>query len=248
MKKHIIILAAAITPLAFFSCSKEKIETQTDNATPNAFAFKPVFKPVINLDSGLVGRYEFDGNLKEYTGKLADAVASIAGADNFTVDRKGNVNKAIKFNGRYGLDIFKIPLTFNTSVAAWVKYDDIPPSTNYFVKGDQGIMPDLSQDNNNYWGVVSTPATSGVPSGPMDNHWHHLVATYDGNELKFYVDGDFIGSSLNPCPLALPVGATIHYQLGYWPQVGSVWYGSMDDLRFYTRNLSDVDIRALYKQ
>jgi hypothetical protein len=249
MKKHFIIFAAAITPLAFFSCSKEKIETQqTGNSSPNEKAFRPTVKPISNLDSGLVARYEFDGNLKEQTGKLGDAVASTFGADNYTDDRKGNSYSAINFNGRYGLDIFKVPLTFNTSVAAWVKYDAISPSTNYFVKGNQGIMPDFAQDQDNYWGVVSTPATSGIPSGAMDNHWHHLVATYDGNELKFYVDGSFIGTSLNPCPLALPVGATINYQVGYWTQVGSVWYGSMDDLRFYTRDLSAADVKALYKQ
>jgi len=52
----------AITPLAFFSCSKEKIETQqTDNSSANEIAFRPVVKPVSNLDSGLVARYEFDG-------------------------------------------------------------------------------------------------------------------------------------------------------------------------------------------
>jgi hypothetical protein len=247
MKKHSIIFAVVIAPLAFFSCRKEKAETQTDNATLNEVAFKPISKPVADLDSALVARYEFDGNLKEKTGQLADAVANIAGADNYTMDRKGKANSAIKFNGRYGLDIIKIPLTFNTSVAAWVKYDAKPSPTNYFLKGDQGIMPDFAQNSDNYWGVVSTPATSGVSSGPMDNHWHHLVATYDGNELKFYVDGSFIGTSLNPCALALPVGATTHYQLGYWTQVGSVWYGSMDDLRFYTRTLSGPDVKALSK-
>jgi concanavalin A-like lectin/glucanase superfamily protein len=247
MKKHIIIFAAAITPLAFFSCQKEKVERQADNTMLGEVAYRPVSKPAAALDSALAGRYEFDGNLKEYSGKLADAVASISGADNYAVDRKGNGNNAINFSGRYGLDIVKVPLTFNTSVAVWVKYDAIAASTNYFAKGDQGIMPDFAQKIDNYWGVVSTPGTSGVPSGPIDNHWHHLVATYDGSELKFYIDGGFIGSSLNPCPLALPVGATTHYQLGYWSQVGSFWRGSMDDLRFYTRVLSGGDVKALYK-
>ena len=119
MKKHIIIFAAAIAPLAFFSCSKEKIETQQkdNSAQANEFAFKPKFKPIINLDSGLVGRYEFDGNLKEYAGKLGDAVATIFGADNYTDDRKGNQYSALKFNGRYGVDIFKVPLAANISAS-----------------------------------------------------------------------------------------------------------------------------------
>jgi len=254
MKKQMIILAAVITPLAFFSCSKEKIETQqTKNSEPTSeFAFKPVIKPSVDLKTGLSALYEFDGNLKDKTGQLGDAVANIAGADNYTVDRKGNANSAIKFNGRYGLDIFKIPLTFNSTVAVWVKYDAIAPSTNYFGKSE-GIMPDFAQDNDNYWGVVSSPATSGVPSGSMDDHWHHLVATYDGYDLKFYVDGSFIGTSPNACPLALPVGATVNYQVGYLVPPGgnipsSVWYGTMDDLRFYARILSDADIQALSKQ
>jgi hypothetical protein len=246
MKKHIIIFAAAISLLAFLSCSKETVDRQIDNTTLNELAFRPMNKPSANLDSGLVGRYEFDGNLKEYSGKLSDAIPSKVGVANYTTDRKGNGNSAIKFT-EYGLDIPKVPLTFNTSVAVWVKYDAISQPVNYFVKGDQGIMPDFSQHNDNYWGVVSTPATSGVPSGSMDNHWHYLVATYDGSELKFYVDGSFIGNSLNPCALALPVGATTHYQLGYWPFSGSVWLGCMDDLRFYTRVLTAGDVKALYK-
>jgi hypothetical protein len=93
-----------ITPLAFFSCRKEKIESQTNNATPNEFAFKPVIKPIVNLDSGLVGRFEFDGNLKEYAGKLADANPNFTGYDTYTVDRRGATNSAIKFTGRYGLE------------------------------------------------------------------------------------------------------------------------------------------------
>ena len=251
MKKHMIILAAAITPLAFFSCSKEKIETQTDNATPNEFAFKPVFKPVINLDSGLVGRYEFNGNLKEYAGKLADAVPNFSGYDTYTVDRRGDISSAIKFTGRYGLDISKIPLASTMSVSVWVKYDNTVQSTNYFLS-NFWLSPEFAQDNDNYWGVITTPQTAGVPSGSVDNQWHHLVATYDGKNLNFYVDGSYIGFILNPNQgLPIPQGATIDYEVGYLTAnfskfIVSTWFGSMDDLRFYTRILSAAEVKALY--
>ena len=102
--------------------------------------------------------------------------------------------------------------------------------------------------------MISTPGTSGVPSTPMDDQWHHLVATYDGTDLKFYVDGSFVGSSQNKYIGApYPKGATINSQAGYTTLVGSkdifsVWYGSMDELRFYARTLSGVDIKALYLQ
>ncbi|HJS53998.1 MAG TPA: LamG domain-containing protein [Chitinophagaceae bacterium] len=254
MKKQMIILAAVVTPLAFFSCSKEKIETQQPNDSEpiSGLAFKPIIKPVVDLTKGLSAMYQFDGNLTDNTGQLKDAVANISGADNYTEDRKGNANSAIKFNGRYGLEIFKVPLTLNSTLAAWVKYDALSPSTNYFATS-QWLMPNFAQDNDNYWGIVSTPVTSGVPSGPMDDNWHHLVATYDGKDVRFYVDGSFIGSSNNPCSIAIPQGSWVNYQVGYRTPQGSkiptsVWYGRMDDLRFYARVLSAFDILTLYKQ
>lgn len=254
MKKHIIILAAAITPLAFFSCKKEKIEgQQTDTTSQNEFAFKPVIKPVVDVKSNLVGMYEFDGNLKEQTGHLADAIPCNNWKAVYSDDRKGNANSAIKFTGRYGLDIFKIPIDTNMTVSAWVKYDILAPSLNYFVKADGG-SPDFAQDQDTYSGVISTPMRTGVPSGSLSNQWHHLVATYDAFRLKFYVDGSFVGEIVNINNwLPYPIGANIHYQVGYTTPFGgnqilSTWNGSMDDLRFYTRALSAVDVKALYLQ
>jgi hypothetical protein len=255
MKKHIIIFAAAIAPLAFFSCSKEKVETQqNDNsAQANEFTFKPIFKPVINLDSDLVARYEFDGNLKEYSGKLGDAVANIFGADNYTNDRKGNQYRAIKFNGRYGLDIFKVPLAANMTVSVWAKYDfsaGVP--TNYFVS-DGGGSPEFDQEFDSYGGEINVNGTTGVQDWPVDDQWHHLLGTYDGSRLKFYVDGKYIGTSINiNLWLPYPNGANEDYQVGYRTPVGgkiptSVWHGTLDDLRVYTRVLSDAEINALYK-
>jgi len=259
MKKQIMILAGAIMPLAFFSCSKEKFETQeTNKSMENAAAIntsvqKPESMFFVSLNKNLEGLFEFDGNLKDKTGKLGDAVASINGADNYTDDRKGNLNSAIKFNGRYGIDIFKVPLSINTSAAAWVKFDSISVSTNYFVRA-QWLSPDFVQENNTLWGVISTAATSGVASGPLNDQWHHLVATYDGTDLKFYVDGSYIGTSQNKYPGApYPKGSTVNYQAGYttFPgtkTISSVWHGSIDELRFYSRTLSDADVQALYLQ
>jgi concanavalin A-like lectin/glucanase superfamily protein len=258
MKKQIIILATAITLLAFLSCSKEKFGTEGPNGSiENAATINPssqkIAGPAVSLNKNLEGLFEFDGNLKDKTGKLGDAVASIFGADNYTDDRRGVSQSAIKFNGRYGIDIFKVPLSINTSVAAWVKCDLLAVPINYFVTA-QFLSPDFAQDNTTYWGVISTAATSGVPSGPMNDQWHHLAATYDGTDLKFYVDGSYVGSSLNKYLGApYPKGATVNYQAGYTTPPGSkiissVWHGSLDDLRFYSRVLSAADVQALYVQ
>jgi concanavalin A-like lectin/glucanase superfamily protein len=249
MKKHIIIFAAAITPLAFFSCSKEKMETQkgANSAQPQEIAFR--FKPVINLDSGLVGRYEFDGNLKDYTGQLAAAVPNLSGYETYTDDRKGAPNSAIKFTGRYGLNISKVPLAAHMSVSVWARYDMLQ-STNYFVTA-QWLSPDFDQNNDTYWGIVNASSTSGVPSGSIDNQWHHLVATYDGTQLNFFVDGNFVGTTVDPTQSQIGPGATVDYQVGYITAfLGktplSTWFGSLDDLRFYDRILTAPEVKALY--
>src|SRR5215471_1612732 len=245
MKKHIIIFAAAITTLTFFSCTKEKTGTSPMDSSgqPNEIAFKPNPKPIVNLDSGLVGRYEFDGNLKEYSGILGDAVPNFSGYDTYTVDRKGVTKGAIHFTGRYGVNISKIPLTSNMSVSLWAKYDNTWQPNNYFL-WNFWLSPQFVQFGDNFWGVITTPQTDGVPSGSLNGNWHHLVATYDGKTLMYYVDGKFIGSKLDPNQgLPIPQGAVIDYQAGYQTALGgkvitSTWFGCMDDLRFYTRILS----------
>ena len=165
MKKQIIILAAATMPLAFFSCSKGSIEPQQANnsmTTDEVISSpKPGAKP-INLKAALAGMFEFDGNLKDKTGQLPDAVPNVPGATMYTTDRRGVVNNAIQFTGRYGVDILNVPTQPNTSVAAWVKYGSVLPSpvTVPFVSSGNG--PNFDQELDQYIGVIITPNTTGV--------------------------------------------------------------------------------------
>jgi hypothetical protein len=68
------------------------------------------------------------------------------------------------------------------------------------------------------------------------------VATYDGSDLRFFVDGKFVGSSNNPVNFA-PFTAT--YTVGY-AYLSNNWEGCMDDLSFYNRTLSDVEVGQLF--
>ncbi|KRF11335.1 hypothetical protein ASG90_16370 [Nocardioides sp. Soil797] len=36
------------------------------------------------------------------------------------------------------------------------------------------------------------------------NQWHHTVSTWDGNELKLYLDGELVATTAAPAPLGLP--------------------------------------------
>ena len=252
MKKQFFILATIFTAVVFSSCSKDGFESkQFGPAEEIATAKKPGGggNGSLNLNKGLDGWYKFDGNLQEATGKLANGVPTTSGADIYTDDRNGNPEKALKLNGRYGVNVFGVPLEINSTVATWAKFDSVTSITNYFVT-THWPNPQFAQENKSYFGVISTPITSGVPS-ISDDHWHHLVATYDGTDLKFYVDGIYIGSTLNPALGTYIPGATCDYKIGFnTPQNSkdftSVWYGSVDDLRFYTRVLSASEVQALF--
>jgi hypothetical protein len=249
MKKHIIILAAAITPLAFFSCSKEKIETQqTNNSTPNEFAFKPVIKPIINLDSGLDGKFEFNGNLLDKNGQLKAVVFNSPYKPLYTADRKGAPDAAIQFNGAYGLVIDNVPNDTSTSVAAWVRYEGYPTNGNVAVVEGSWSLSFMQLENT--YQAASWNGISGqyVISGPIDRTWHHLVATRDASILKFYIDGTLVGTSPTPAGGG-PAAAFSQFVIGFgWNAGYQYWNGSMDDLCFYGRTLSYADVQALYKQ
>jgi len=244
MKKHFMFTAVMISAI-LFSCSKEKIETQPiDAAAPqavvgNTSSNQKAIPPT--LMQNLEGWFQFDGNLLDQTGKL-NADLSSTGADLYTTDRNGVSNGAVKFTGRYGFIIDSVPLPTNSSVAAWVKYDN--PNMEYWpVYGPVSF----GQSYDHYFGYITTQTTStGVMSGKIDDHWHFLVSTYDGLKLRFYIDGVFVGDVSNPGTFNSGPG---NNGFTYWVSnyaSDSFWQGSMDDLRFYSRTLSAKDVAKLY--
>lgn len=245
MKRQTRTIAVILTAIAFTSCSKEWNEEKTATSSPQKEAVADQGKPGVlpgGLNKNLEGLYKFDGNLKDHTGQLPEAVASTSGADLYTDDRNGVPNSAIKFNGRYGLNLYELPTQNNMSVAAWVKYDSANASLFPFVNGQLGFM----QENDHYLGYVSTPMTTGITSGPIDDHWHQLVSTYDGNQVSFYIDGTLVGSHLNPTNFPSGNGGST-YWIAWLVSPDMFWHGSMDDFRFYSKTLSAQEVQKLYQ-
>lgn len=246
MKKQISIIATTFITVAFLSCSKEKIETLQPNNGEEIATAKGGGSGSIsnNLNKNLEGMFLFNGNLNDATGKLKPAEASTVGADIYTEDRHGNTNSAIRFAGRYGLTIYNVITSTNVSVAAWVKYDSSNTSLHAFLYGQLGFM----QENDKYWGYVNTTTTTGAQGPSVDDHWHHLVTTYDGFFMRFYVDGQFVADYPNQGNFNQGTpgdGATFFIAFGI-ANGQDWWHGSMDDLRFYNRTLSAQDVQKLY--
>lgn len=247
MKKQFLICAAIATVL-IVSCSKKNIEApQTNQPEEITTAMSGASKGKGNtLDVGLVGRFEFDGNLNDKTGQVAPGISTV-GRVLYAADRKGNVNSCVRFNGAYGINLYNVALDTNMSISVWVKKDVVTLAVGTpFIEGLQSFAFAQVADayNSGYFNLAGG-TSQGVLGISLDNNWHHLAATRDANSMKYYIDGIFIGSSPTPAG-SVPPDVICDWILGYGYNSGyQYWYGRMDDLRIYNRVLSSFDINKL---
>ena len=83
---------------------------------------------------------------------------------------------------------------------------------------------------------VSTPEYT--PEGfPYYNQWKHVAVTWDTNKLIFYIDGQEIDRE----------STTDYYgrKIGIYT-IGKNFNGTLDEVMFYNRGLSESEIQAIY--
>lgn len=85
-----------------------------------------------------------------------------------------------------------------------------------------------------------SPAVTGNTS-VMDNAWHHIAATYDGNTATLYIDGNLNASGT----LTLDIGATTGGIGGAWWRASRYLKGNVKAARIYNRALSAAEIGTL---
>jgi hypothetical protein len=247
MKKQLLIFAA-ITAIVFTSCSKEKIETPQTNQPEEIAGARGGGGGVIStsLNMGLLGRFEFQGNLNDTTGQVKPGTPE-NGTPIYGADRKGVRNSAITFNEKYGVIMYDVPLEPNMSVSFWMKSDMvITDAAIAFVEGSRRFAF-THFDNNRFQGSYWNFNTPGyIISKPQSNSWHHMAATRDNSTYKFYIDGKLIGSSAIQTSTPDPITMS-EYTIGYCFNAGyKYWKGSLDDLRIYNRVISATDVQALF--
>jgi D-alanine transfer protein len=74
--------------------------------------------------------------------------------------------------------------------------------------------------------------------------WSHLVATYDGAEMRLYRNGVRVGAA--PSSAALP-SLGLRLGVGASAEEPGSFRGRIEDVAIYTSSLSDEQVRALYR-
>jgi len=148
---------------------------------------------------------------------------------------------------------------YNLTVEAWAKLAVVPPlstpGNTYKVVGHSFPSNSGKGYDLHYYGYhgkwifeirnneISMWTEVGSTYG-RDTNWHHLVSTYDGNELRLYIDGVLRDSVSENRPIAYRDDTTVTISDS---EFGHVFDGLIDEVRIYNRALSAEEITEHYR-
>jgi hypothetical protein len=213
--------------------------------------------------NGLVGYWPFNGNANDVSLNNLNSINMGASLIN---DRFGATESAYSFNQTNIkiADNDSLDFTTHFSLCAWFNNNN----TSQLVQGiigkpryDGGSGYSIQLVNN---GQETAFLIFGINNGSGGNNchyysdslttgWHFAVGTFDGELIKLYIDGKlkdtqstgvslpnsnyplFIGRECGNVDAPVPSGDTVRY-----------FYGSIDDVRVYSRAISQNEIKSLY--
>jgi hypothetical protein len=216
---------------------------KTDSSLPTS--------PAAPSTTGLLAYYKLDGNVLDSSGSNLNG--TLNGNPFYT---QGVFGQALTFDGAGDYvdctnNVKWDGITDKLTVAAWIRVDVFDVTYQPIVtKGDSS------------WRIARNALTNGIQwraNGPVpdlringvaninDGEWHHVAGTYDGATAWLFVDGKPDGGSLATAGTIAKntqkvlVGANSE-------QTARLWKGSIDDVRVYTRALTEAEIRYLADQ
>lgn len=160
--------------------------------------------------------------------------------------------RAAQFDGNVG-GIAKVPdvwplsgLTFNFSVAAWVKVEPGGPSSIRRILGSSGSVG---------WSAgVTANGLRFTNKGVADydlaynyplSTWFHVAYVFDEfSDVTFYVDGVPIGQRNG---WFTPDHPNAPWLIGAYTESSQFWHGAMDDLQVYSGKFSAAEVLHLYE-
>ncbi|MGM5482033.1 MAG: DUF2341 domain-containing protein [Nanobdellota archaeon] len=204
----------------------------------------------LNEDYGDIDDYSGYGNTGEAQGSFNYGFPSARRSLNASVDfgnsYPGNINfSSIGFSGDQ-------PRT----IAGWVKCNDISQNRQLNIFGFVGGANDeyfaIEMDGNGVCGgnggyALNVGGSQWCIMDNWDTGWHHVAATYDGSNIRLYLDGQ-PGSDDPVSYSGLSTVDNFFIDLG--EEVSSSgyyeWNGSVDEVAVWNRSLSQEEINDLY--
>ncbi len=216
----------------------------------------------VDLTTGLVAYYPFNGNANDESGNGNNGLVNGA---TLTSDRLGKENSAYSFNGTNNyIHINKLFFDIgwvNYSICFWSNLPQIPNPNNGYssqvflnTSPHTGIAFDANWGNSGKYSLFLGNGGNNwaffhnVPSisNSIASIWKHFVVTRNGNTVSLYIDGKLdqtwtgnLNVTSRFCSMFLGAAdpsATSEYLRGV-----------LDEFRFYNRSLSQEEIQFISK-
>jgi Concanavalin A-like lectin/glucanases superfamily len=213
-----------------------------------------------DLSSELIGRYPFDGDLLDTSGRGHNADGLGMG---YATDRFGNPTGALDLRGNSNW--VKIPHhsdfligTNDFTFSVWLKYGSQASNTTGYsailVKSDlsypwQGpsVFIDYNGPGTMSYRVTGTHEVKCSATNLSDNTWRQIIFVREGGRISMYVNGVLDSSDLSAPMLNLATEEPIWIGANHDNQEQQNYDGLMDDLRIYRRAISPAEVATLYE-
>jgi hypothetical protein len=210
----------------------------------------PIPVPTEPEDVGLVAYYAMDNNAQDVSGNGLDGTLMggptfIAGVSGLALSLDG-VDDYVDCGNSASFDI-----TEEITLSAWVNTSDSGNGEDnpFVAKGDESYAIKHSDSNsidffiydNEDWHTAYSPVYDS-----FNGEWYHVAGTYDGNQLKLYINGGLV----NSLDYAGSIGtSTYPVNIGRNSQeTGRFYEGAIDEVRIYNRALTESEILYLADQ
>jgi len=216
-------------------CGYKPTDQKTDYCTGNLFTDFGCDGACASADYDCSVAGTFDG----------DSVACNCNCGSYDLDEK--VYSSLSFDGDG--DFVEIPndLSLNitgdkVSISAWVFVGNQVSDAGIITKGPsvntERYMLGITSDERPRMRVYTGSYTQAVADDALaQNEWHHLVGTYDGSEIKIYVDG-FVAKSISKSGNLFSSSDSV--VIGRRTLTDDRFYnGLIDEARIYDRALSE---------
>ncbi|MEX0676880.1 MAG: LamG-like jellyroll fold domain-containing protein [Pirellulales bacterium] len=203
----------------------------------------------VTQSAGLVGAYSFNAG-----GGTAVADASGTGNNgttaNTTWSTAGRYGNALSFNGTSARvtipDAASLDLTTGMTLEAWVRPSAVTNKwRDVIYKGNDVYYLEATSSNGRKpagGGIIGSSNLEAFGTTALAvNTWTHLAATYDGSNLRLFVNGAQVSSKVRAGSLQT---SNNPLQIGGDSIFGQYFAGLIDEVRIYNRALSASAIQA----
>tara|TARA_R110002096_G_C14654152_1_gene726763 strand:- start:1583 stop:2668 length:1086 start_codon:yes stop_codon:yes gene_type:complete len=230
----------------------------------------------------LAGHWKFDGGTgttvsdssgNGFTGTFGSASADLAGADGtsvpvWTADRFGTANKALFFDKGA-----KVTIPYSgainpqeITISVWIRIDEQRNNRFIGLQSWHGYKFEVQDANFPFFTANYTSGLydkASVNNIAVDTNWYHLVVTYGGGEMSFYINGVLTNTepsldgalrTVSGHDLVFGVDSSQYDSVttnyvdftsvipGAW---GSYLHGALDEVRIYNTVLTAPQVTAL---